>query len=144
MFDELVQRHGERPEDWYFNAFLSTTDRDSVDALTRDFPKRWHFSLFRFHCRTTRCVQRIALKSGHPYLRFFRFVCILIGWPRLIPRHCGVLPRNRKTSYNQARFLRNSFTMPGKPARGRGDCIELAAVLRYALQIPSADSVCAV
>ena len=43
---ELVQRHGERPEDWYFNAFLSTTDRDSVDALTRDFPKRWHIEEF--------------------------------------------------------------------------------------------------
>ncbi len=28
---ELVQRHGERPEDWHFNAFLSTTNRDPVE-----------------------------------------------------------------------------------------------------------------
>ncbi len=32
---ELVQRQGERPDQWYFNSFLSTTDRDPVDALTR-------------------------------------------------------------------------------------------------------------
>jgi hypothetical protein len=43
---QLVQRHGERPEEWQFNAFLSTTDRDPVDALTRDYPKRWHIEEF--------------------------------------------------------------------------------------------------
>ena len=43
---ELVQRHGERSEDWYFNAFLSTTDRDPVNALTRDYPQRWHIEEF--------------------------------------------------------------------------------------------------
>ena len=43
---EFVQRHGERPGEWQFNAFLSTTDRDPVDALTRDFPKRWHIEEF--------------------------------------------------------------------------------------------------
>jgi len=43
---ELVQRNGERPEEWQFNAFLSTTDRDPVGALTRDFPDRWHIEEF--------------------------------------------------------------------------------------------------
>jgi hypothetical protein len=43
---ELVQRHGERPDDWQFNAFLSTTNRDPVEALTRDYPKRWHIEEF--------------------------------------------------------------------------------------------------
>jgi hypothetical protein len=43
---ELVQRQGERPDQWYFNSFLSTTDRDPVDALTREFPKRWHVEEF--------------------------------------------------------------------------------------------------
>lgn len=43
---QLVQRHGERPEDWQFNAFLSTTEHDSLDALTRDYPKRWHIEEF--------------------------------------------------------------------------------------------------
>jgi hypothetical protein len=43
---ELVQRHGERPEEWHFNAFLSTTDRDSLDALTGDYPNRWHIEEF--------------------------------------------------------------------------------------------------
>jgi hypothetical protein len=45
-YHELVQRQGERPDQWQFHAFLSTTDRDSVDALTRDYPKRWHIEEF--------------------------------------------------------------------------------------------------
>jgi hypothetical protein len=43
---ELVQRQGERPDQWHFNSFLSTTDRDPVEALTRDYPKRWHLEEF--------------------------------------------------------------------------------------------------
>jgi hypothetical protein len=45
-YHELVQRQGERPEEWHFNAFLSTTDRDPVNALTRDYPQRWHLEEF--------------------------------------------------------------------------------------------------
>jgi hypothetical protein len=43
---ELVQRQGERPEDWRFNAFLASTDRDAIAALTRDYPQRWHIEEF--------------------------------------------------------------------------------------------------
>ena len=43
---ELVQRQGEQTEHWHYNSFLSTTDRDSVNALTRDYPKRWHLEEF--------------------------------------------------------------------------------------------------
>jgi hypothetical protein len=43
---ELVQRQGERPDQWHFNSFFSTTDRHPVDALTRDYPKRWHVEEF--------------------------------------------------------------------------------------------------
>jgi hypothetical protein len=43
---ELVQRQGERPEEWQFNAFLSTTDRDPVEALARHYPQRWHIEEF--------------------------------------------------------------------------------------------------
>ncbi len=47
---ELAQRTGERPEDWHFNSFFSTTDRNAVDSLTRDYPKRWHAEeFFNFH-----------------------------------------------------------------------------------------------
>lgn len=45
-FYQCIQRLGERPEDWAFHAFLSTTDRDEVDALTLDYPKRWHVEEF--------------------------------------------------------------------------------------------------
>ena len=45
-FYQYVQRQGERPEEYHFKAFLSTTDRDEVETLTEDFPKRWHVEEF--------------------------------------------------------------------------------------------------
>lgn len=42
----FVQRSGERPEDYHLNAFLCTADREEVDTLTRDYPKRWHVEEF--------------------------------------------------------------------------------------------------
>jgi hypothetical protein len=45
-YHELVQRQGERPDQWHFNSFLSTTDRNPLDALTLDYPKRWHLEEF--------------------------------------------------------------------------------------------------
>jgi hypothetical protein len=43
---ELVQRFGERPDEWHVNSFFSTTDRDPVDALTQSYPDRWHVEEF--------------------------------------------------------------------------------------------------
>lgn len=43
---QYVQRNGERPEDWRYKAFLSTTDREEVQLLTEEFPKRWHVEEF--------------------------------------------------------------------------------------------------
>ena len=43
---ELVQRLGERPEDYEFRSFLSTTKRDHLEALTSQYPKRWHIEEF--------------------------------------------------------------------------------------------------
>ena len=43
---QFIQRQGERAQEWTFNAFLSTTNRDEVEALTRDYPKRWHVEEF--------------------------------------------------------------------------------------------------
>lgn len=43
---QLVQRTGERPGDYRFGAFLSTSDRDEVEALTLDYPQRWHVEEF--------------------------------------------------------------------------------------------------
>jgi len=36
----------EKPQKYRFGAFLSTTDRDEVDRVTVDFPKRWHVEEF--------------------------------------------------------------------------------------------------
>ncbi len=43
---QFVQRSGERPADWYFKTFLCTAPRAEVEALTLDFPRRWHVEEF--------------------------------------------------------------------------------------------------
>lgn len=43
---ELVQCLGERSDESDFCSFLSTTDKDPVDMLTGDYPKRWHIEEF--------------------------------------------------------------------------------------------------
>ena len=45
-FYQYVQRQGERPEEYSFNAFLATRDGDEVEELAGDFPKRWHVEEF--------------------------------------------------------------------------------------------------
>lgn len=45
-FYQYVQRQGERPEDYRFNAFLCTRDGDEVGELVDGFPKRWHVEEF--------------------------------------------------------------------------------------------------
>jgi Transposase DDE domain len=45
-FYQYVQRQGERPQEYRFNAFLSTRDGDEVEELADDFPKRWHVEEF--------------------------------------------------------------------------------------------------
>jgi Transposase DDE domain len=45
-FYQYIQRQGERPEEYRFNAFLSTRDGSEVGELTEDFPKRWHAEEF--------------------------------------------------------------------------------------------------
>ena len=45
-FYQYVQREGERPEDYRFNAFLATRDGNEVEELTDEFPKRWHVEEF--------------------------------------------------------------------------------------------------
>lgn len=42
----FVQRFGEAPASWRFNAYLCTAPRAEVEALTRDYPKRWHVEEF--------------------------------------------------------------------------------------------------
>jgi hypothetical protein len=43
---QFIQRDGECPSEWSFKGFLSTSDRDEIQALTNDFPKRWHVEEF--------------------------------------------------------------------------------------------------
>lgn len=43
---EFVARYGESREEWRYKGFLCTTDRDEVQSLAEDFPKRWHLEEF--------------------------------------------------------------------------------------------------
>jgi hypothetical protein len=45
-FHQFVQRTGELPADYHFKSFLSTKDGNEVQALTEDFPDRWHVEEF--------------------------------------------------------------------------------------------------
>jgi hypothetical protein len=45
-FPLFVQRFGEQPRTWQWNAFLCTAQRDEVAALTQEYPKRWHVEEF--------------------------------------------------------------------------------------------------
>jgi hypothetical protein len=42
----FVERFGERREDLSFKGFLCTRNRKELDALTTDYPKRWHLEEF--------------------------------------------------------------------------------------------------
>lgn len=43
---QFVERYGERPDDYQYKGFLCTSDREEVEALAIDFPKRWHVEEF--------------------------------------------------------------------------------------------------
>jgi len=43
---QLAQRSGEVPAHYDYKAYLATVDRDEVQALTDDFPARWHIEEF--------------------------------------------------------------------------------------------------
>lgn len=45
-FYQFLQRTGEAPGEYRFKAFVSTSMRDEVDSLTRDYPERWHIEEF--------------------------------------------------------------------------------------------------
>ena len=45
-FFQFVQRLGERLGQYQYNAFLCTRDGDEVQALTGDYPERWHVEEF--------------------------------------------------------------------------------------------------
>ena len=45
---QLVQRCGERPSDYRYKGFWCTADRNEVQDLIVEFPKRWHIEEF-FH-----------------------------------------------------------------------------------------------
>jgi len=43
---QFVERFGERPDEWRFKGFMATAEEDEVQALTEDYPSRWHIEEF--------------------------------------------------------------------------------------------------
>ena len=43
---KITKRNGERPEEYYYKDFIATTDRDEVEDLTGNYPRRWHIEEF--------------------------------------------------------------------------------------------------
>jgi hypothetical protein len=43
---QFIQRQGEPPAECSFKAFITTSTRNELDALTRDYPARWHIEEF--------------------------------------------------------------------------------------------------
>jgi Transposase DDE domain len=64
QYFEFVERTGERRQDWHYKGFLSTTDRDEVQALTGHFPQRWHVEEF-FNANQTLGWKRAGTMNLH-------------------------------------------------------------------------------
>ena len=45
-YHQFIQREGEDPDQCHFKAFLCTSDRDELEAMTEDYPDRWHIEPF--------------------------------------------------------------------------------------------------
>lgn len=43
---QFVQRSGERSDDFFYKGFVCTRDREELDALVTEYPKRWHVEEF--------------------------------------------------------------------------------------------------
>jgi len=43
---QVVQRCGEKPDQYHYKGFLATADRDELKDLTENFPDRWHVEEF--------------------------------------------------------------------------------------------------
>lgn len=43
---EIIQRSGERPQDFHYKSFLATADRPEVPDLSVHYPQRWHVEEF--------------------------------------------------------------------------------------------------
>jgi hypothetical protein len=68
-FFQLVQRLGERPDQYQYHAFLSTREGDPVQALAAEYPQRWHVEEF-FHMYQALGWDRagtpnLNIRSGH-------------------------------------------------------------------------------
>jgi hypothetical protein len=75
-FTLFVQRSGERRQDWDFRAFLSTRDRDEVEALSLEYPKRWHVEEF-FNLDQTLGWDRAGTQNQH--IRYGQMTMALIA-----------------------------------------------------------------
>jgi hypothetical protein len=65
----FVQRSEEQPSQWRGNAYLCTSARDEVAALSQEYPKRWHIEEFFNHSQDLGWdragTQNLNIRYGH-------------------------------------------------------------------------------
>jgi hypothetical protein len=72
----MVQRFGEKADQFTWNAFVCTADRPELATLTQDFPKRWHIEEF-FNTHQAMGWQRAGTQNLH--IRYGRMSLALIA-----------------------------------------------------------------
>lgn len=72
----MVQRSGEKPDQCSRKAFVCTADGSEVDAITKDFPQRWHIEEF-FNTYQAMGWQRAGTQNLH--IRYGRMTLALIA-----------------------------------------------------------------
>ena len=73
---KLIERIGERNDDWSFKGFLSTTDSDEMELLTQGYPKRWHIEEF-FNAHQALGWKRAGTQNLH--IRYGQMTAALVA-----------------------------------------------------------------
>jgi len=73
---QIVQRCGENPSEYEFRGFVSTHDRNEVQVLIEDYPKRWHVEEF-FHANQALGWNRAGTLNLH--IRYGQMTMALIA-----------------------------------------------------------------
>ena len=68
-YHQIIQRTGERADEYQYKAFLATRPGGQTEALTQDYPKRWHIEEFyntdQPHGWDRAGTQNLNIRYGH-------------------------------------------------------------------------------
>jgi hypothetical protein len=117
---QWVQRFGEDPQRYAFKAFLCTSDRDELPALSHDYPKRWHVEEF-FHDHQDLGWKRAGTLNMH--IRYGQMTLALIAQAALSQLRQRLPPPWQKLT--AAEFAKKFLRGLDGDIRVRGDTIQV-------------------